>query len=235
MAESLGRILVVDDEESVVQVLSEYFSGQGYTVATAGNGEEAVRTLAEFQPSVVLLDVRMPGIDGVEALRRIRVADPSVSVIMVTANEDVELARETLKLGAFDYVAKPFDFNYLDQAVTLGLVQSGGGPSAPSGTRGAETAEGAEGAWQALTLSTFQAARAMSASGRDSTGQRMESAALNAAREGSAGRAEPASEALQELETLLAIADQLGDVTAPARDAISAAIVAARTSLSAAK
>jgi DNA-binding response OmpR family regulator len=235
MAESLGRILVVDDEESVVQVLSEYFSGQGYTVATAGNGEEAVRTLAEFQPSVVLLDVRMPGIDGVEALRRIRVAAPSVSVIMVTANEDVELARETLKLGAFDYVAKPFDFNYLDQAVTLGLVQSGGGPAAPSGTRGAETPEGAAGAWQALTLSTFQAARAMSASGRDSTGQRMESASLNAAREGSAGRVEPASEALQELETLLAIADQLGDVTAPARDAISAAIVAARTSLSAAK
>ena len=234
MTDSLGRILVVDDEENVVEVLSEYFSGQGYTVATAANGEQALRTVPEFHPSVVLLDVRMPGLDGVEVLRRIRAADTHVVVIMVTANEDVELARETLKLGAFDYVAKPFDFSYLDQAVTMGLIQSGGGPSAPSGTRGAETAEGTAGAWQALTLSTFQAARAMSASGRDSTGQRMESAALNAARDGAAGRADKASESLQELETLLAIADQLGDVTPSARDAIRASIVAARTSLSSA-
>jgi hypothetical protein len=71
----------------------------------------------------------------------------------------------------------------------------------------------------------------MSASGRDSTGQRMESAALNAAREAAAGRVDAAAEALQELDTLLAIADQLGDVTAPARDAIGAAIAAARASL----
>jgi two-component system response regulator (stage 0 sporulation protein F) len=234
MTDSLGRILVVDDEENVVEVLSEYFSGQGYTVATAANGTEALRAVPAFHPSVVLLDVRMPGLDGVEVLRRIRAVDTSVVVIMVTANEDVELARETLKLGAFDYVAKPFDFSYLDQAVTMGLIQSGGGPSAPSGARGAETAEGATGAWQALTLSTFQAARAMSASGRDSTGQRMESAALNAARDGAAGRVDAASEALQELETLLAIADQLGDVTPSARDAIRASIVAARTSLSSA-
>jgi two-component system response regulator (stage 0 sporulation protein F) len=235
MTDSLGRLLVVDDEESVVEVLSEYFGGQGYTVATASSGEEALRTLPEHRPAVVLLDVRMPGLDGVEVLRRIRAMDESVAVIMVTANEDVELARETLKLGAFDYVAKPFDFSYLDQAVTLGLIQSGGGPSAPTGTRGAETAEGPAGVWQALTLSTFRAARAMSASGRDSTGQRMESAALNAAREGAAGRADAAAEALQELETLLAIADQLGDVTPPARDAIAAALAAARASLPAAR
>jgi DNA-binding response OmpR family regulator len=234
MTDTLGRILVVDDEQSVVEVLSEYFSGQGYTVVTASSGEEALRTLPEYRPSVVLLDVRMPGLDGVEVLRRIRGMDKDVAVIMVTANEDVELARETLKLGAFDYVAKPFDFSYLDQAVTLGLIQSGGGPSAPTGTRGAETAEGPAGVWQALTLATFQAARAMSASGRDSTGQRMESAALDAAREGAADRTEAAAEALQELETLLAIADQLGDVTVPARDAIQAAIAAARAALSSA-
>jgi two-component system response regulator (stage 0 sporulation protein F) len=233
MTDSLGRILVVDDEQSVVEVLSEYFSGQGYTVKTASNGTEALRTVPEYRPAVVLLDVRMPGLDGVEVLRRIRAVDKSVAVIMVTANEDVELARETLKIGAFDYVSKPFDFGYLDQAVTLGLIHSGGGPSAPTGTRGAATTEGPEGVWQALTLATFQAARAMSPSGRDSTGQRMESAALVAAREGAAGRADAAGESLGELETLLAIADQLGDVTPPARDAINAAIAAARTSMSA--
>lgn len=234
MTDSLGRILVVDDETSVVEVLSEYFSGQGYTVATASNGEEALRTVPDYRPAVVLLDVRMPGLDGVEVLRRIRAADKSIAVIMVTANEDVELARETLKIGAFDYVAKPFDFGYLDQAVTLGLIQSGGGSSAPTGTRGAETAQGPAGTWQALTLATFQAARAMSPSGRDSTGQRMESAALGAAREGAAGRAAAANEALGDLETLLAIADQLGDVTPAGRDAVHAAIAAARTTLASA-
>jgi DNA-binding response OmpR family regulator len=175
----------------------------------------------------------MPGLDGVEVLRRIRASDKSIAVIMVTANEDVELARETLKLGAFDYVAKPFDFGYLDQAVTLGLIQSGGGPSAPTGTRGAETAEGPQGVWHGLTLATFRAALAMSASGRDSTGQRMESAALAAAREGEARRP-AAAEFLQELETLLAIAAELGDVSPTARDAVHAAIAAARTSLSSA-
>jgi len=234
MTDSLGRILVVDDEQSVVEVLGEYFSGQGYTVKTASSGEEALSALPEYRPAVVLLDVRMPGIDGVEVLRRIRGSDTSVAVIMVTANEDVDLARETLKLGAFDYVAKPFDFSYLDQAVTLGLIQSGGGPSAPTGTRGAEPTEGPAGAWKALTLATFRAARAMSASGRDSTGQRMESAALAAARAGEASRAAAADESLQELETLLAIAAELGDVSPTARDAVHAAIAAARTALSSA-
>jgi two-component system response regulator (stage 0 sporulation protein F) len=235
MTDSLGRILVVDDETSVVDVLSEYFAGQGYTVKTANNGEQALGTIPEYRPSVILLDVRMPGLDGVEVLRRIRATDKNVAVIMVTANEDVELARETLKLGAFDYVAKPFDFGYLDQAVTLGLIQSGGGPSAPSGTRGAEAAQAPGSVWPALTLATFRAARAMSQSGRDSTGQRMESAALAAGREGEAGRGPAAAEALQELETLLAIAAELGDVTPAARDAVHAAIAVARTSLSAAR
>jgi hypothetical protein len=151
----------------------------------------------------------------------------------VTANEDVDLARETLKLGAFDYVAKPFDFGYLDQAVTLGLIQSGGGPSAPTGTRGAEAAAGPRAVWQALTLVTFRAARAMSSSGRDSTGKRMESAALAAGREGDAGRGPAAAEFLQELETLLAVAVELGDVAPSARDAVHAAITVARTSLTA--
>jgi two-component system response regulator (stage 0 sporulation protein F) len=235
MTDSLGRILCVDDENSVVEVLSEYFTGQGYTVKTANSGEEALRTLSEYQPLVVLLDVRMPGMDGVEVLRRIRAVNTTVSVIMVTANEDVDLARETLKLGAFDYVAKPFDFGYLDQAVTLGLIQAGGGPSAPRGTRGAETAAGSAGVWQGLMLATFRAARAMSASSRDSTGQRMESAALTAAREGDAGRAAAAGESLQELEALLAIAVELGDLPPTSRDAVHAAIAVARTSLSTAR
>ncbi len=126
MTRSLGRILVVDDEAPMREVLREYFIGQGYAVETASNGDEALAAIKGARPDLVLLDIRMPGIDGVEVLRRIRARADEVAVIMVTANEDVALARETLKLGAFDYVAKPFDFSYLDRAVAAGLVRSGG-------------------------------------------------------------------------------------------------------------
>src|SRR5207247_298063 len=81
-------------------VLSEYFTSQGHTVDEAANGDEALATIRRDRPDLVLLDIRMPGIDGVEVLRRIRKLDGTLSVIMVTANEDVTLARETLELGA---------------------------------------------------------------------------------------------------------------------------------------
>ena len=137
----LGRILIVDDELSVREVLSEYFVEQGYSVESAGDGEEALALVQRVTPDLVLLDVRMPRMDGVETLRRIRGIAPEVSVIMVTANEDVGLARETLKLGALDYVAKPFDFVYLERAIMAGLAQAGAG----SGTPGPPTPPGGSG------------------------------------------------------------------------------------------
>src|SRR5207249_4433520 len=127
MSPSLGRILVVDDEAPVREVLSEYFSSQGYTVDEASNGNDAIGTIRRHRPDVVLLDIRMPGLDGVEVLRRVRTFDDALTIIMVTANEDVGLARETLKLGAFDYVAKPFDYDYLDRTVSAGMLKSGAG------------------------------------------------------------------------------------------------------------
>src|SRR5438094_712728 len=119
---TLGRILVVDDEAPVREVLTEYFATEGYAVEAAGSGVEALTAIRGGRADLVLLDVRMPGLDGVQVLRRIRELDERVPVIMVTANEDVGLARETLKLGAFDYVAKPFDFDYLDRAVAVGRL-----------------------------------------------------------------------------------------------------------------
>ena len=89
----LGRILVVDDEAPVREVLSEYFTTQGYVVDSASNGNEALAAVKRARPDLVLLDVRMPGLDGVEVLRRIREVDGGITVIMVTANEDVALAR----------------------------------------------------------------------------------------------------------------------------------------------
>jgi two-component system, response regulator, stage 0 sporulation protein F len=231
MSGNLGRILAVDDEASVLEVLSEYFGDQGYRVETAADGAEALARLAQSRPDIVLLDVRMPGMDGVEVLKRMRAMDAALPVIMVTANEDVDLARETLKLGAFDYVAKPFDFSYLEQAVTLGLIQSSGGPAAEKGRRGAESVDGPSGVWNALALATFRAVRSMSATARESTGRRMESAALSAANEGAAGRTSTAVASLQELQTLVALAADLEDLTPALRQSVEAAMSAARGSL----
>ena len=223
---SLGRILVVDDEAPVREVLTEYFSTQGYSVDTAADGTDAVAAVRRARPDLVLLDIRMPGIDGVETLRRIRELDGDIAVIMVTANEDVVLARETLKLGAFDYVAKPFDFSYLDRAVAAGLVLSGG-MAAPD-TPGAASVD----PWPQLAHVVFLAVRPMGPSGRASTGARMESAALAAARAAAAGRPAVAARYVGELELLLTIAADLNDLPGPDREQVEAALEAARRSLS---
>ncbi len=215
----LGRILIVDDEQSVREVLSEYFTEQGYSVENAAGGEEALALVQRGTPDLVLLDVRMPGIDGVETLRRIREIAPDVSVIMVTANEDVGLARETLKLGALDYVAKPFDFVYLERAIMAGLAQGGGGGSVlaapPSGD-----------VWRDLALAVFQAARGMSAAARASTGARLEEAVLSAA---SGGRAD--ATALGRVDLLLSLAAELRDLTGAELSRVQGALERARQSL----
>lgn len=221
MAESLGRILIVDDEQPVLDVLGEYFATQGYTVETVANGPDALATVRRARPDLVLLDVRMPGMDGVEVLRRLRAADESLAVIMVTANEDVALARETLQIGAFDYVAKPFDFGYLDRAVAAGLLQAGG----PGGLGGATREP--DDPWRRLVLTVFRAVREMSPAGRASTGERLETAALSAAREAGAGRAAAAVQYLGEVALLASVAAELADLPSVARSWIEAALDAA--------
>src|SRR5881397_2634533 len=173
---ALGRILVVDDEAPVREVLTEYFATEGYAVEAATSGLEALSAVRGGRADLVLLDVRMPGLDGVQVLRRIRELTDSVPVIMVTANEDVSLARETLTLGAFDYVAKPFDFDYLDRTVSAGMLKSGAWSTDVD-------------PWRRLAHAVFRAARAMNATARASTGARLEAAALAAAREVATRRA----------------------------------------------
>ena len=219
-SDGVGRILIVDDEQSVREVLSEYFTEQGYSVESAGGGEEALALVERGTPDLVLLDVRMPGIDGVETLRRIRNIAPDLSVIMVTANEDVALARETLKLGALDYVAKPFDFVYLERAIMAGLAQSGGGSAAPASGD----------AWRDLAFTVFQAVRGMSTAARASTGVRLEEAVLSAARAASADRAD-ATSALGGVDLLVSLAAELRDLTGAELSRVQGAVERARRSL----
>jgi CheY-like chemotaxis protein len=114
----LGKVLVVDDELEVRQILREFLSSRGYDVTAASGGAEAVAIVATVKPDLVLLDVAMPDMDGVETLRRIVAIEPTLAVIMVTANADIGTTSKLLALGAVDYVPKPIDLDYLDQAVS---------------------------------------------------------------------------------------------------------------------
>ncbi|MEK7444527.1 MAG: response regulator [candidate division NC10 bacterium] len=116
---STGKVLVVDDELEVRQILQEFLAHRGYEVYAAESGPEALNALDTFKPDVVLLDVLMPGMDGVETLKRIVALQPTLPVIMVTANADVGITSKLLGLGAADYIPKPFDLEYLDQAVSI--------------------------------------------------------------------------------------------------------------------
>jgi len=225
--ETLGRLLLVDDETPVLEVLSEYFSTQGYAVETASTGADALSAARHHRPDLVLLDIRMSGMDGVEVLKKLRDLDPGLAVIMVTANEDMALARETLKIGAFDYVSKPFDFRYLDRAVSAALVQ--GGALAPVGT---VEADADPDSLRGLAFQVFHATRAMTPAARESVGTRLESAVLEVMREANAGRSMAAAATLAEIELLTMIATDLGDLTATVRSTLESALASARKALS---
>ncbi len=104
-----GRLLIVDDELSVRDSLGKWFREEGYEVATAENANRALTRLAEHPWDVALLDIKMPGTDGIELQRRIHEADPDIAVIMMTGYAAVDTAVTALKNGAYDYVTKPLD------------------------------------------------------------------------------------------------------------------------------
>jgi DNA-binding NtrC family response regulator len=111
-----ARLLIVDDEPLILEVLTEHFKSD-YAVETALNGADALGAILRERPDVVMLDINMPRMNGVEVLKDIKQIDESIAVIMVTANEQVTMAAEALRSGAFGYVPKPFDFRYLDHMV----------------------------------------------------------------------------------------------------------------------
>ena len=125
VAEAPKTILVVDDEPSVREVLVSYFQHEyaprGYVVETATNGKEAIAAVERRRPALVLLDIEMPGMDGVAALRGIHAVDPTIPVIMVTGNESTRVAGEVIKDGAFSYLPKPVKIRYLDHLVAAAL------------------------------------------------------------------------------------------------------------------
>ena len=115
------RILIVDDEPQIGEFLGEYLIEKGYEAFFTDQGEEALEYVKRARPHILLLDVRMAGMDGMEVLRRAREIDPNLGVIMITALQEEELGRKALKLGAADFITKPVDFEYLDTSLLLKL------------------------------------------------------------------------------------------------------------------
>ncbi len=113
------RVLLVDDEPNFTGFVAEYLGDKGFDVLVASTGEEALAGVSQFQPHIVLLDMMMPGIGGLEALRRIKALRPDMCVIVVTGLEDLETARSALAAGAANYLVKPFTLDYLDSALAL--------------------------------------------------------------------------------------------------------------------
>lgn len=114
-------ILVVDDEYSVREVLTTFlqkeYGPRGYTVETASDGAAALAAVRRRRPALVLLDIEMPGMNGVETLRSIRAIDAAIPVIMVTGSESTRLAGDVIKGGAFSYLPKPVRLQYLEHIV----------------------------------------------------------------------------------------------------------------------
>ena len=111
------KVLLVDDEEGIRKVLSITLDDMGYEVTAAGSGEEALRLFNETRPTIVLTDIKMPGLDGIEVLKRIKKESPDTEVIMITGHGDMELAIQSLKYEATDFITKPINNDALEIAL----------------------------------------------------------------------------------------------------------------------
>lgn len=123
---SKPKILIVDDEESLRFLLSSELESEGFEVQSAGDGDEAIEIVRKKGESgdrydVVLLDIKMPKIDGFEVLKYIKQSVPETKVIMLTAYADVKNAIESLRLGASDFVSKPYDLDDILTSINRAL------------------------------------------------------------------------------------------------------------------
>jgi two-component system KDP operon response regulator KdpE len=131
---SAGRILVVDDEPQIRRIMRTTLTGAGYEVDDAKGGEEALEKLREFRPELVLLDINMPGMGGLEACRAIR-TDPNVAIIMLTVNNSEAVKVAALDAGADDFVTKPFSTPELLARIRAALRRVPVSQSSPSRIR----------------------------------------------------------------------------------------------------
>ena len=113
----MRKIMVVDDESDICDFVKNFFEERGYRVLTALSGEDALEIAKNEKPELILLDIKMKGMDGIAALKHLKELDRNQKIIMVTALEDQDKMDEACRLGACDYITKPLMLDYLEQAV----------------------------------------------------------------------------------------------------------------------
>ena len=116
------RILLVDDEEMIIQMLSRHFRLKGYEIYTAKNGKEALEKLEEVKIDIIISDIKMPYLSGIDLLRSVRRHYPMIHVIMITGHVTLDNVLACMRLGADSCIFKPFaDFSELDEAVNYAM------------------------------------------------------------------------------------------------------------------
>jgi DNA-binding NtrC family response regulator len=122
-APHVKRLLVIDDDAKIAALFADFF-GDRYAVETADSGAAALAALDRQRPDLVLLDINMPGISGLEVLKEIKRRDERIPVIMVTANNEISAAEQALKAGAFAYLPKPFQLQYAAHLVAAAIDET---------------------------------------------------------------------------------------------------------------
>ena len=112
-----SHLLIVDDEALYRELLTSRLGRAGHRLAEAADGETALEYAAQHPVDLALVDIKMPGIDGIEVLRRLKALDPSIEVVILTGHGSVDNAIAAMKLGAFDYLSKPYKLTELDIVV----------------------------------------------------------------------------------------------------------------------
>jgi DNA-binding response OmpR family regulator len=107
----MRRMLIVEDERDLSDCLHDFFSAKGFAVASAFSGEEALEQLKQESPDVILLDILLPGLSGIEVLKRVKELHPTARVVMVSSVDHMEIKHQAHRYGAVGYVTKPFDFS----------------------------------------------------------------------------------------------------------------------------
>ena len=116
------KILTVDDEMGIDSFFYEFFSARNYEVFNAQSGKEAIKIVEKEHPRIILLDINMRGMDGIETLKKIRQIDKESAIIMVTGVKDDDTMKMAKELGADDYITKPLSLEYLDKVVLLKVM-----------------------------------------------------------------------------------------------------------------
>ena len=113
----MEKILVIDDEKPTLMMFRLTLAAYGYDVLTAENGQEGLDVFNRDRPSIVLTDIKMPGMNGIEVLKQVKAIDPSTEVIVITGHGDMDLAIQALNLDATDFINKPIQRHLLEQAI----------------------------------------------------------------------------------------------------------------------